>query len=123
MYCLQYIIIVTDTGDPSNGAKLIFKEGIYLEVTVRAVDDYEMLRVVVNVPTSKHGDGYEGILGNFNGYSTDDLAPKGAVAYNPATATGDDLYAFGNSCKYRHPSPPVSDIGFLEPMMNAVLSS
>ena len=78
---------------------MVFKQGIYIEVTVREAGIYKMLRSVIHMPTSLQGSGLEGILGNFNGDATDDLVPEGGIGYNPDTVTADNLFAFGNSCK------------------------
>ena len=48
--------------------------------------------------------GWEGILANGNGNQTDDLTPfsprGGALPVDPATASGSDIFAVGETCKF-----------------------
>ena len=42
----------------------------------------------------------DGLLGNFNGVKVDDLIPMGSsMPLNASTATPEEIYEFGNTCK------------------------
>ena len=79
----------------SDQAILMFDAGVTLDVKAQS----GRLAVRTAVATSLQTGHLAGLLGNFDGDSTNDFVDGEGVQYDPSTATPQQLYQFGETCE------------------------
>ena len=89
---------VTVTNLGNNTLSAAFSSGAYLEVQQ---ENNILSSVVVSLPESYKGITTEGLLGTFNGDTSDDLKPKSEDEPIPLTSTLQEIHElFGLTCEF-----------------------
>ena len=92
-------VTVTDLGN--NTLSATFSSGAYLEVQQ---ENGIISSMVVSLPESYKDTNTQGLLGSFNGNTTDDLLPKLSQAPLPLNSTLQEIHeSFGLTCELKMP--------------------
>ena len=87
-------VVLVNLGNRTVAA--LFSSGVYLQAT----EENGIISVLlVNLPS--HLQDTTGLMGTFNGDTTDDLIPKYATEPIPANSSLQDIHTFGVTCKTR----------------------
>ncbi len=91
-------VTVADLG--SNSLSATFSSGVYIEARV---SNSIISTLLVSASPSYRGQ-TQGLMGNFNGVTSDDLIARGQTAGIPISSNLEEIHTFGLSCKYRKAS-------------------